>query len=111
MTERVQILLIVAAFAALATIVFLYRKHARRIKVNVSTDGFQTDVETHDPAAAATQPRPRGLVSVKDSLQKGKSHEIDISRGDVEIERHRQLGENQRLNVRSTQIVDEERSD
>jgi hypothetical protein len=102
MTERVQIILIVTITVAVLIILLVYRNRTKRFRFDAHKDGITTELETVDPAErAAAAPKPRGSVIIRGSQMIGEANEMNISRGNVEIEEFKQKGKRQKLNVTS----------
>jgi hypothetical protein len=97
MSESAQLVAIIVTAIVAIAIVLAYRNNAKRIHLGVNKHGASAEVETHQQASA-TSVRPGG-VRISDSLQTGKDHTITVSRGDVDVERFRQKGKHQMLQV------------
>ncbi|MFL5385110.1 MAG: hypothetical protein ACJ8GN_21525 [Longimicrobiaceae bacterium] len=102
MSESAQLVAIIVAAIVAIAIVLAYRKNAKRIHLGVNKHGASAEVETHQQASS-TSTRPGG-VRISDSSQTGKDHTITVSRADVDIERFRQKGERQTLQVTEDSI-------
>ena len=98
MSERVWITLIVA-FAIVLVVVILRRQLKSLVLKGM---GMEAEVQTHSADPRISQPSSPGerpSVNISDVKQIGLRNKLNISRGDTNVERTKQIGKDQEINV------------
>lgn len=96
MTEKFWIILIVAV--AVVVVVFILR---RRLKsLDLKGMGMEAGVQTHEEILNKSGEVRRAGVSIRGFKQTGSRNELNIGQKDVDVERTKQTGRDQKIVVR-----------
>ena len=97
MSEKTWIILIVALTVVL--VVIILRRQLKNL--HVKGMGMEAKLETHSDSPS-TDPKATGRrasVNIGDFNQTGFGNELNISRGDTNVERTKQIGKSQKISV------------
>jgi hypothetical protein len=105
MSDSVLIVLVIAV--AVVVILFMLRKRITLFEFQANKDGLQSKLKAPPEMAAggegrsASPPSPRpGSVRISRNWLVGSRNRVDVGRGDVEIDRNKQLGRDESIVVR-----------